>query len=86
MGKAWHDASDAARQVFAEADETLGDELGAPLSTLCFDGPADRLNRTDAAQPALYACAIACHRPPNWKSAPRPFAPNMPARTHSPRV
>ena len=62
MGKEWYEASDAARQVFAEADETLGDELGARLRTLCFDGPADRLNRTDAAQPALYTCAIACHR------------------------
>jgi [acyl-carrier-protein] S-malonyltransferase len=62
MGRAWCEASEAARQTFAEADETLLESLGAPLSTLCFDGPADRLNRTDIAQPAIYACSVACYR------------------------
>jgi [acyl-carrier-protein] S-malonyltransferase len=41
----------AARQVFAEADAALG----TPLSTLCFEGPADELTRTHNAQPALLA-------------------------------
>lgn len=62
MGRAWADASAAARAVFDEADAVLGDALGAPLSTLCFDGPADRLNRTDASQPAIYACSVAAYR------------------------
>ena len=62
MGKAWYDASDAARATFDEADEVLGDELGGPLSGLCFDGPKDRLNCTDVAQPALYVCSIASYR------------------------
>lgn len=62
MGRAWHNASAAARQVFAEADAILGSTLGAPLSQLCFDGPVERLNQTDAAQPAIYVTSIACHR------------------------
>jgi [acyl-carrier-protein] S-malonyltransferase len=62
MGKAWCDASPVAAAVFREADEVLGDSLGAPLSRLCFDGPAERLNRTDVSQPAIYACSIACYR------------------------
>ncbi len=62
MGKAWHDASPEARAVFAQADEVLGDRLGAPLSELCFEGPAARLNETDVAQPAIYVSSIACWR------------------------
>ncbi len=62
MGKAWFDASPEARAVFARADEILGDRLGTPLSTLCFEGPAERLNRTDASQPAIFVTSIAC-----WK-------------------
>ena len=41
----------AARAVFADADAALG----APLSTLCFEGPAEELTRTHNAQPALLA-------------------------------
>ena len=62
MGKAWRDGSEAARAVFAEADDILGDTLGAPLSELCFNGPSERLNQTDVSQPAIFACSIACHR------------------------
>src|SRR3954470_9667699 len=62
MGKAWHDASPEARGVFEEADRILGDRLGAKRSALCFAGPAERLNRTDISQPAIYATSIAC-----WK-------------------
>jgi [acyl-carrier-protein] S-malonyltransferase len=39
----------AARRVFDEADAALG----ASLSTLCFEGPAEELTRTHNAQPAL---------------------------------
>ncbi len=62
MGKAWAEASPAARAVFDEADEVLDDSLGAPLSSLCFDGPEDRLNQTLVSQPAIYACSVACFR------------------------
>ena len=60
MGKTWCEQSAAARAVFDEADTGLGDQLGGSLSSLCFDGPADRLNRTDVSQPAIYACGVAC--------------------------
>jgi [acyl-carrier-protein] S-malonyltransferase len=59
MGQAWIEASSAAAAVFKEADDVLGDQLGAPLSELCFRGPAERLNQTDASQPALYTCGVA---------------------------
>lgn len=62
MGKAWCDASPEARAVFDAADRILGDRLGAPLSRLCFEGPADRLNQTDASQPAIYVASVACWR------------------------
>ncbi|MBX3356952.1 MAG: ACP S-malonyltransferase [Phycisphaeraceae bacterium] len=62
MGKAWYDASPEARKVFHTADELLGDRFGAPLSLLCFEGPVERLNQTDAAQPALYVAGVACWR------------------------
>ncbi|HMN41589.1 MAG TPA: ACP S-malonyltransferase [Phycisphaerales bacterium] len=60
MGRAWFDQSPEAKAVFERADRHLGDRLGAPLSKLCFEGPADRLNRTDVSQPAIYATSIAC--------------------------
>lgn len=62
MAKKWFDASPLAREVFAIADKVLGSRLGAPLSELCFSGPADRLNQTDAAQPAIYTASVACWR------------------------
>jgi len=60
MGKAWHDSSAEARSVFSRADALLGDRLGAPLSELCFSGPADRLNQTDVSQPAIFTASFAC--------------------------
>lgn len=62
MGHAWSHSSKAARAVFDEADAILADSLGAPLSRLCFEGPAETLNRTDISQPAIYACSVACFR------------------------
>jgi len=62
MGRAWAEASAEARAVFAEADAHLGDRLGAPLSRLCWEGPAERLNQTDAAQPALFVAGVASWR------------------------
>ena len=48
MGKDLAQEFSAARDVFARADETLG----APLSTLCFEGPADELPMTVFVPPA----------------------------------
>ncbi len=62
MGKAWAQSSSVARDVFALADRVLGMRLGAPLTELCFEGPAERLNQTDVSQPAIYTTSIACWR------------------------
>jgi len=51
MGKDLVDAFPAAKDVFDRADTALG----APLSRLCFDGPAEELTLTHNAQPALLA-------------------------------
>ena len=61
MGRAWYDASSAARAVFDQADAVLGDTLGAKLTELCFAGPKDVLDRTNVSQPAIYTCSMACH-------------------------
>jgi [acyl-carrier-protein] S-malonyltransferase len=55
MGQALAAASPAAAAVFAEADAALGE----PISHLAFDGPAERLDLTENAQPALLAASIA---------------------------
>jgi [acyl-carrier-protein] S-malonyltransferase len=52
MAKDLVDAFAEARDVFDRADAALG---GAPLSRLCFDGPAEELTLTHNAQPALLA-------------------------------
>ncbi|MBA2707310.1 MAG: ACP S-malonyltransferase [Gemmatimonadaceae bacterium] len=51
MGKDLAGAFPAAKNVFDEVD----DAVGAPISTLCFDGPAEDLTATHNAQPALLA-------------------------------
>ncbi|HEX2837726.1 MAG TPA: ACP S-malonyltransferase [Phycisphaerales bacterium] len=79
MGKAWFDASPEAREVFARADALLGDRLGTKLTELCFAGPVDRLNRTDASQPAIYTASMACWT--GWLAkqglAPNDVAPSL---------
>jgi [acyl-carrier-protein] S-malonyltransferase len=56
MGKALYEASSAARRVFQQADEILGFEL----SQLCFEGPAEELEDTINAQPAILTVSLAC--------------------------
>src|SRR5919202_1428164 len=56
MGKALYEASSAARRVFQQADETLGFKL----SQLCFEGPAEELEDTINAQPAILTVSMAC--------------------------
>ncbi len=51
MGADLAAAYPVARAVFDQVD----DALGAPLSELCFNGPADELTLTHNAQPALFA-------------------------------
>jgi len=55
MGQSLAQASPAAAEVFAAADAALGESI----SGLAWDGPADRLDLTENAQPAILATSIA---------------------------
>ena len=57
MGKDFHEASAAARGIYARANVVMGFDL-API---CFGGPEERLNQTDISQPAIYVTSIACY-------------------------
>ena len=56
-----------AREVFQVADRTLG----TPLSTLCFEGPAEELTLTHNAQPALLAHGAAVFEAIRSRIGPR---------------
>ena len=58
MGASLADASRAARDVFDEVDEALGQNL----SRLMRDGPEDELKLTENAQPAIMANSVAVLR------------------------
>lgn len=58
MGKSLADASPAARAVFQEVDDALGQHLFRLMS----EGPDDQLTLTENAQPAIMANAIATLR------------------------
>lgn len=61
VGMGWElfNASPAAKEVFLEADESLG----VPLSRLIFDGPGNQLQDTLNSQPAIMTVSMAC-----WKA------------------
>ncbi len=58
MGRALADEFKACRDVFDEADVALNESL----STLCFEGPEDRLLLTENTQPAILATSVAIAR------------------------
>jgi [acyl-carrier-protein] S-malonyltransferase len=58
MGRAFFDASPAARAVFEEAD----DALGFKLSGIIFNGPEETLKLTEHTQPAILTVSIAALR------------------------
>jgi [acyl-carrier-protein] S-malonyltransferase len=58
MGKALADDFPAARAVFDEVDSALGEKLTA----IIWDGPAETLQLTENAQPALMAVSLATMR------------------------
>ena len=58
MGRTLAEASPAARAVFEEVDDALGQNL----SRLMAEGPADELTLTENAQPAIMANALATLR------------------------
>jgi [acyl-carrier-protein] S-malonyltransferase len=68
MGKEIHDRSSAAREVFQEANETLGYDL----TSLCFQGPEESLKLTANTQPAILTVAVAVLR---MMRAERGFTP-----------
>src|SRR3954470_20880272 len=67
MGKDLAESFPEARAVFDRADGVLG----APLSRLCFEGPADELTQTHNAQPALLASGAAVWAARRERTAPR---------------
>lgn len=59
MGLGIYNASQAAREIFQEGD----DSLNYPLSRLIFEGPGQDLQDTVNSQPAIMVVSIAC-----WKA------------------
>lgn len=64
MGKDLYGASPVARRVVDRADAILGFKL----SSLCFDGPAERLDATDVCQPAIFVTSVALAEV--WRQGP----------------
>ncbi len=58
MGQAWREAYPQLMALFEEANSILGYDLQA----LCFDGPAEQLNRTEYTQPALLVTSLIAWR------------------------
>lgn len=57
MGRDLADAYPECRTLFTKADEILGYEL----STICFDGPAEALTKSNHCQPAIFVTSVACY-------------------------
>lgn len=55
MGRDVAEASPAAAEVYRRANEVLGYDL----RTLCFEGPAEKLEQTDIQQPAIFTTSVA---------------------------
>ena len=55
MGKELYDTNASARQVF-----DMGANIRDGILTLCFDGPAEDINKTENTQPALFLFDLAC--------------------------
>lgn len=58
MGRQLFDQYDVAKEIFAQADAALG----FSLSTICFEGPADKLTLTEITQPAILTVSTICFR------------------------
>ncbi|MBW8036654.1 MAG: ACP S-malonyltransferase, partial [Planctomycetes bacterium] len=55
MGKDVADTFAVAANIFEKANEILGFDL----SDICFNGPAEELNRTKISQPAIFTVSAA---------------------------
>lgn len=58
MGKELAAMYPVAEETFREADEALG----YPLSTICFEGPEEKLKLTEITQPAILTMSVAAFR------------------------
>jgi [acyl-carrier-protein] S-malonyltransferase len=58
MGKQLFEQYDIAKELFARADEALG----FALSSICFEGPAEKLTLTEITQPAILTVSTICFR------------------------
>ena len=58
MGRELYESSEEARALFEAADKALG----FSLSTICFDGPLEKLTLTEHAQPAILTASTAAFR------------------------
>src|SRR5438094_10416189 len=67
MGREFAESIASARAVFEEADRALG----FPLSKLCFEGPAEKLQLTANTQPAILTVSVAAARWPEKNAWPR---------------
>src|SRR5438067_2756850 len=57
MGKSLYDRYPAARRAFERAEAVLD----MPVRKLCFDGPAEELNRTEVTQPCVMTVCWAAY-------------------------
>ncbi len=55
MGQRLYEASPSARAIYEQADALLDE----PVTSLCFNGPAEKLNQTRYTQPALFTTCVA---------------------------
>ncbi len=55
MGRDFYRSSVAAKDIFNQADAALG----WPISTVCFEGPAEKLTESRYCQPAIYTMSCA---------------------------
>ena len=57
MGKDLAEAYPEAKQIFDQANDVLGYDLAA----VCFEGPEEKLTKSNYAQPAIFATSVACY-------------------------
>jgi len=75
MGLELYNSSPAAREVFEEAD----DSLGIKLSRIIFRGPETKLRNTAYSQPAIMTVSMACYRAWEEQVGSAASAPEPPA-------
>lgn len=69
MGRDVAEASRAARDIYNRANQIVGYDL----ASLCFEGPADQLEKTDIQQPAIFVTSVAI-----WQAYQQAGGANIP--------